>query len=71
MDNDWFIQFNLDKEGNRKTNCLIDTDVMARLAQVTGGGEAEVDLFGEDRGKWYTFLKMIAFHVTHPHTVCF
>lgn len=36
MDSDWFIQFNLDKEGNRKTNCLIDTDVTARLAQVTG-----------------------------------
>lgn len=36
IEDDWLIPFNLDKGGNRKTNCHIDTGMMGRSALVTG-----------------------------------
>lgn len=36
IEDDWLIPFNLDKGGNRKTNCHIDTGMMGHSALVTG-----------------------------------
>ncbi len=62
MDNDWFIQFNLDKEAIEKQLPYWHSELMARLAQVTREVKQRSLCCGETE-EWCRFLKMIVFHV--------